>query len=115
MSERDELAKLLFVTDNDAAPEPEHEWEMTTRHNPAYAEYAFAMADAILAAGYRKPRTVATAEELDALPNGSIIRDDEGDGWQFFGLMGWFVTGGDKEGSESPTLPATVLYEAPND
>jgi hypothetical protein len=56
--ECDELAKLLFVTDNDAAPEPEHKWEMTTRHNPEYAEYSFAMADAILAAGYRKPRTV---------------------------------------------------------
>jgi hypothetical protein len=80
MSKRDELAKLLFVTDNHAAPEPEHEWEMTTRHNPAYAEYAFALADAILAAGYRKPRTITTAEELEKLPYGSAVQtSDESD------------------------------------
>lgn len=73
MSARDELAKLLFVTDNDAAPDPGHEWEMTTRHNPAYAEYAFALSDAILAAGYRKARTITTAEEANDLPDRSAI------------------------------------------
>lgn len=31
------------------------------------------MADSILAAGYRKPRTITTAEELDALPNGTVV------------------------------------------
>jgi hypothetical protein len=31
------------------------------------------IAEAILAAGYRKPRTVTTVEELDALPNGTIV------------------------------------------
>jgi hypothetical protein len=54
MSTRDELAKLLFVTDNSGAAEPEHEWEMTTRHNPAHAEYAYMLADALIAAGYRQ-------------------------------------------------------------
>jgi hypothetical protein len=33
-------------------------------------------ATAILAAGYHKPRTIATAEELDALPEDSVVLDD---------------------------------------
>lgn len=33
----------------------------------------------ILAAGYRKPRPVNTAEELEALPDGSVVRDSSGD------------------------------------
>lgn len=40
-----------------------------------------AVADMLLAAGYRKPRVVTTAEELDALPVGSVVLDDEGDPW----------------------------------
>jgi hypothetical protein len=106
MNEREELASII------ASPESVDGGPISCGPNSVFASRT---ADAILAAGYRKPRTISTVEELDALPNGSIIRDDEGDGWQFFGLMGWFVTGGDKDGSESPTLPATVLYEAPND
>jgi hypothetical protein len=40
-------------------------------HNsPAHAEH---IADAILAIGYRKPAVVTTAEELDALPVGSVV------------------------------------------
>lgn len=54
MSAREEIAKLLFITDNHAAPDPEHEWEMTSRHNPAYTEYVYEMADALIAAGYRQ-------------------------------------------------------------
>ena len=54
MSARDEIAKLLFTTDNSNAPDPDHEWELTTRHNPKYAEYVFAMADALIEAGYVK-------------------------------------------------------------
>ena len=45
-------------------------------NEPVDADYA--MADAIIAAGWRPPaRTVTTAEELDALPVGSIVRDVE--------------------------------------
>lgn len=36
-------------------------------------------ADALLAAGYRKPRTITTAEELDALPEGSAVLDNDHD------------------------------------
>lgn len=36
-------------------------------------------ADSLLAAGYRKPYTATTKEEIEALTDGSIIRDSAGD------------------------------------
>jgi len=59
--ERDELADLLMSDE---------------LHESAYygRDYALAEADLVLAAGYRKPRTVTTVEELDALVGGTIIR-----------------------------------------
>ena len=71
-------------------------------------------ADAILAAGYVKPRTISTIEELDALPFEAVIRDSEG-----FILERW---GEPKENLWATVmnpayiprvdidLPATVLY-----
>lgn len=62
--------------------------------------------------------TVTTAEELDALPLGGIIQDDEGDAWQRF-ADGWKVAGGDPRNKnstiygETPTLPATVWESKP--
>jgi hypothetical protein len=68
-------------------------------------------ADNILAAGYSKPRTVTTAEELDALAEGAVILSDEGGvfehehGW-------WRVTGSrDPMASSEISLSAAVLYE----
>lgn len=78
-------------------------------------------ADAILAAGYRKPRTITTVEELDALPVGSVVLHsgrafqhypaypapfDEYQKWKCGD--GGFVRS-TKDGSS--ILPATVLYE----
>jgi hypothetical protein len=37
------------------------------------------IADAMIAAGYRKPRTVSTKEEIEALPDEAVIRDSAGD------------------------------------
>ena len=54
-NERDELARIIASNHTSAA------------------------VDAILAAGYRKPRQVTTVEEMQALPMGSVIRlDDRG-------------------------------------
>ena len=78
MSARDELARLLFIADNSDAPEPDHEWEMTIRHNPGHAQYAYVQADAILAAGYSKPRAITTAEDLDKLGFQSVVLDAYG-------------------------------------
>ena len=65
-------------------------------------------ADAILAAGYRKPRTITAVEDLDALSVGSILRDAAG--------MAWHIYTDDESfrrylGADFTQFPATVLYE----
>jgi hypothetical protein len=35
------------------------------------------LAEEIIAAGFHRDRTITTAEELDALPDGSVVVDDE--------------------------------------
>ena len=51
MSVRDELAKLLFTADNSAALDAELEWRTA---KPEHIDYAYVLADTVLAAGYRK-------------------------------------------------------------
>ena len=86
MSARDELAKLI-----------------SSRHT-------MAAADAILDAGYRKPRTITTVEELDALPEGSIVMAD----WATHQrILGQWATFGSPATSQ-PELPATVIHEPEN-
>jgi hypothetical protein len=69
MTERDELAKLLTETSRAYIGE-----------YGAYVDEVEAphLADAILAAGYSKPRTITTATELDALRRFTVIRSAEG-------------------------------------
>lgn len=74
-------------------------------------------ADAILASGYRKPRTITTVEELNALPVRSVIRgnwlaekwaEPEGECWHIAGkALSWFT----EQLASYNGLPATVLYE----
>jgi hypothetical protein len=74
-------------------------------------------ADAILAAGYRKPRTVTTAEELDALPEDSVVMESEHDTFIIRTMRGvfhrfpdgWYVVAG-HGAREYIQLPATVLF-----
>ena len=78
------------------------------------AQVIAAAADKIIRAGWRPPaRTVTTVEELDALPVGSIVRDDEraaldekwdDDMWAEVGYEYTFS-------SSSIHTPATVLWE----
>lgn len=51
MTERDELAKLLFTTDNSRMKDPQGEWLAA---EPRHLAYVYNMADALIAAGYRK-------------------------------------------------------------
>lgn len=53
MSEREDLAKLVFMADNSAAGDAEKEWAFL-RQSPKYLRYAYDIADAVLAAGYVK-------------------------------------------------------------
>lgn len=72
----------------------------------AYIEHTEA-ADAIIAAGYHKPRTITTVEERDALAEGSVVAGD----WATHQLiLGTWVTFGSPTTSQ-PELPATVLWE----
>jgi hypothetical protein len=65
--------------------------------------------------GYSKPRTITTAEELDALPVGSVILDGSGLSLHKNEFTGWVASNGAKNiGAEMllrEALPATVLYE----
>lgn len=98
MSERDELGGILM---EEANANGLYMGIITTDN----------MADAILAAGYRKPRQVTTVEELDALPFGSVVLDADratatrldADYWEVAGYASHFRI-------DAITLPATVLH-----
>lgn len=68
----------------------------------------------ILAAGYRKRRTITTAEELDALPIGSVVLDPVGISLHR-DIVGWNASNGsrhiDHEEIERDAFPATILHE----
>jgi hypothetical protein len=65
MSEHEELLTVLLDTDD--------------AHEPQGAMWP-ELATAILAAGYRKPRTITTIEELDALPDMTVVMTIHGNG-----------------------------------
>lgn len=71
MSTRDDFARDVFLADNSSAPAgvAEKDWDENREHH----DYAYEIADRLIAAGYSKPRTITTAEELDALPVGSVV------------------------------------------
>ena len=76
MTARDELALELFVADNNR----QHRDDSIRDFERLGSEtYAHRLADAALAAGYRKPRTIKSADELLALPEASVVLDYEGD------------------------------------
>ncbi|MET0993142.1 MAG: hypothetical protein ABWY20_03250 [Mycobacterium sp.] len=108
MSARDELADLLCR---------EHLYYDTGSHLELSVDDAAA---AILAAGYSKPRTITTVDELDALGRGATVLDVLGDVWTNDGDAEnqWgSVTAGEPYGgpqwcgSSNILLAATVLYE----
>jgi hypothetical protein len=111
--EREALARLLFIADNHHAKDPAHEWEMTTRHSPAYAEAYYVMADAMLAEGYRKHVTIQSEMGLQALTLGCTVRDADGDVYRSGindGRTAWWQAG--PQGMfRTVALPAVVLHE----
>jgi hypothetical protein len=70
-TERDELARDIFLSDNWKAP-VELDWEklQTVQKGDTYAHH---IAEGLIAKGYRKPATVTTPEALDALPEESAV------------------------------------------
>ena len=102
MSGRDELAGIL----SQSVHGPTSGTDLT-RH----------MADAILAAGYRKPRTLTSAYQLESLPFGSAVQtSDESDtvvlkcdGSNFRNQSGYELSATDLW--RYGTRPFTVIYE----
>jgi len=71
LSARDELVSLI------------NEMRPSDPHVIPGGRWPEALANQILAAGYRKPRSVTTAEELDAQPEWTMIRVVKRKGHQF--------------------------------
>ncbi|AMS06476.1 hypothetical protein DUY81_13905 [Acidipropionibacterium acidipropionici] len=74
------------------------------------------LAEEIIAAGFHRDRTITTAEELDALPNGSVVVDDEMAALQKDNGR-WEELSGIGYSSEDilDIDPVTVLYEGARD
>jgi hypothetical protein len=78
----------------------------------------FELADHLIAAGYRKPRTITTAEELDALPVGSVVLSQDYrhhvDEWrvsfQRWQDGDWYRGARSSHTHPDNFLPATVLH-----
>lgn len=96
MSAREKLAQEL------RSASFAHGWE----HDGDIHEY---IARRLIAAGYRKQRTIETAEDLAGLPLRTIIADAHGRAFQKF-TGGWEPTG---LSGKYPVVarPATVLWE----
>ena len=64
MSARDDLARLIFITDNKGAKDPAAEWEEAVRRDgpDSLTHYAYAIADGLLAAGVTMPEQPVTNE-----------------------------------------------------
>jgi hypothetical protein len=73
------------------------------------------LADAMIQIGFRKPRTITTAEELDALQYGAAVVHDEGWGETIAQRhtedMRWYVTGCLEYIRPEALLPATIIHE----
>lgn len=115
MSARQELAKVIqnsgqlgcgCCADRREISTGPEEWDTD------YVERDYALADDILEAGYSKPRIVTTVEELDALPDHSVISDNDDDIWQ---KRGGEWCSYETSRCTSPRLlkyhPLTVLHE----
>lgn len=101
-TERDELSQIVFTVNN----------KTTIREADRAAE-------AILAAGYRRPRMIATVGELDVLSKNAVIMQPGGTVLVHDGQMEdpWASYAEDPFGgpiwtsSAHVTLPVTVLHE----
>jgi hypothetical protein len=102
MNARDELAEIIQDAGEYIAGSHAHDYV-----NPDKA------ADAILAAGYSKPRIINSREELDGLPEESVVIDYEGDVSQKRGGLwcGYETTPLNSTRLARIAGPFTVLYE----
>lgn len=112
--ERDELAELIASAEY---PNMNPPWAERKDRSPV-KYYSRKYADVLIAAGYRKPRTITTVEELDALALDSVILDADDMTLQLDYILDdpsikfWSQPGSEgRNGNGYVTLPATVLWE----
>jgi hypothetical protein len=118
MNDRDELAREIFIGDNFRQPREYSivDWEWLEKTvTPHYRTECYkAIADAILATGWIKPRTITTVEELDALPHEAVVQDAGGfilEHWEEPEDRIWKAAGNEWAWStDDITLPAQLLY-----
>ena len=116
-TQKDELARDIFLADNTSAAPGlmEKEWD----ENPTTYHYAHAIAEGLIAKGYRKPRTITTHEELGKLRRGATIVEPNGCIWVNDGQNEdpWASFGEDPFGgpiwtdSSFITLPAILVHD----
>lgn len=111
MSARVELAKVIY-TEGAFCGDCEYDgWDTCATCRRTCIGYAAAA----LAAGFSKPCTIKTFEELDALPVGTVVLDPIGLSLHKDILGNWNVSNGvrgaTREELERDAFPATVLYE----
>ncbi|MCK8670980.1 hypothetical protein M1M07_07595 [Rhodococcus sp. HM1] len=111
--QRDELAKVLgeHTLSYWSSEEPD-----STRCKCGWRGSGFDLhrVDTILAAGWRKPRTITAVAEIDALPEMSVVLipiPEEGGAICAQKDIAWFMPGGaDPVAVSGGHLPVTVLY-----
>jgi hypothetical protein len=109
--ERDELADIIAAHNNTSGLGGVA--RRLPDGSPVY-EGEQLLAALILAAGYRKPRQVTTAAELDVLAYGNVIRDDYGIVYaKPYNKDNFWLMVGDHERHPSAhiLLPATLIRE----
>lgn len=108
MTARDEFADDIYTADRAHKNDPV---DLTTH-------YSYVIADELISAGYSKPRTLSTVDELDALPVGSVTIDGGGAGEVYRKLarhdgIKWYEPSYTLHWeSHELNFPATVIWES---
>lgn len=79
--------------------------------NGAYVIRADLAAEAVVAAGYIKPRVITTDEEREQLPNSSVVRSDAGSIANIQDGKAYFFGFEHPVDAKMLALPITILWE----
>jgi len=86
--------------------------QIVTMCSPIEVGDARPIADRVIAAGFRKPRLVTTAMELEAVPRGVVLRSKAGTIAARFDALSGVVFGNERPFPWGVLdLPAVVLYD----
>ena len=98
-NQRDELARELFIADNGNQSREQSivdwKWFEGTDNYRGRLEHYKNMAAGMIAAGYRKPRGIITADEIENMQGGSVIigPDWHSEVYAYTGMSLWYSPG----------------------